>query len=106
MAQLDGQLRDQEREEKGSDGRETRGSHDRNGRHGHSAIAARLSLSPKTLEAHIRRILQRLSLEESPTITGACWPSWNTCVRRADPAAGLRIAWTAHDDECCLAIGH
>lgn len=30
------------------------------------AIAARLYLSPKTLEAHIRRILQRLGLEESP----------------------------------------
>jgi DNA-binding NarL/FixJ family response regulator len=30
------------------------------------AIAARLNLSPKTLEAHIRRILQRLGLEESP----------------------------------------
>ena len=30
------------------------------------AIAARLSMSPKTLEAHIRRILQRLGLEESP----------------------------------------
>ena len=29
------------------------------------AIAARLSLSPKTLESHIRRILQRLGLEES-----------------------------------------
>jgi DNA-binding NarL/FixJ family response regulator len=30
------------------------------------AIAARLKVSPKTLEAHIRRILQRLCLEESP----------------------------------------
>jgi serine/threonine-protein kinase len=30
------------------------------------AIAARLNLSLKTLEAHIRRILQRLGLEESP----------------------------------------
>lgn len=30
------------------------------------AIAARLYLSPKTLEAHIRQILQRLGLEESP----------------------------------------
>jgi DNA-binding NarL/FixJ family response regulator len=30
------------------------------------AIAARLNLSPKTLEARIRRILQRLGLEESP----------------------------------------
>jgi DNA-binding NarL/FixJ family response regulator len=30
------------------------------------AIDARLQLSPKTLEAHIRRILQRLGLEESP----------------------------------------
>jgi len=31
-----------------------------------AAIAARLHLSPKTLEAHIRQILQRLGLEESP----------------------------------------
>ena len=31
-----------------------------------TAIAARLYLSPKTLEAHIRQILQRLGLEESP----------------------------------------
>jgi DNA-binding NarL/FixJ family response regulator len=30
-----------------------------------TAIAARLYLSPKTLEAHIRQILQRLGLEES-----------------------------------------
>ena len=30
------------------------------------AIAGRLNVSPKTLEAHIRRILQRLGLEESP----------------------------------------
>jgi DNA-binding NarL/FixJ family response regulator len=30
-----------------------------------AAIAARLYLSPKTLEAHIRQILQRLGLEES-----------------------------------------
>jgi DNA-binding NarL/FixJ family response regulator len=30
------------------------------------AIAARLNLSPKTLESHIRRILQRLGLEDSP----------------------------------------
>ncbi len=31
-----------------------------------TAIAARLGLSIKTLEAHIRHILQRLNLEESP----------------------------------------
>ena len=31
-----------------------------------TAIASRLRLSLKTLEAHIRRILQRLGLEESP----------------------------------------
>lgn len=31
-----------------------------------SAIATRLGLSIKTLEAHVRRILQRLDLEESP----------------------------------------
>ena len=30
-----------------------------------TAIAARLYLSPKTLEAHIRQILRRLGLEES-----------------------------------------
>ena len=30
------------------------------------SIAGALGLSPKTLEAHIRRILQRLGLEESP----------------------------------------
>ena len=51
------------------------------------AIAARLQLSPKTLEAHIRRILQRLGLEESPTITVACSPSWSIWMRHADPAA-------------------
>jgi hypothetical protein len=65
------------------------------------AIAARLNVSPKTLEAHIRRILQRLGLEESPMITGAFWLSWNICVHRTDLAAGL-----AQDpDSKCVAAG-
>jgi len=31
-----------------------------------AAIAGKLSMSPKTLEAHVRQILQKLNLHQSP----------------------------------------
>ena len=38
------------------------------------AIGEQLFLSPKTVEAYVRSVFQKLDLTRTPTTTAACWP--------------------------------
>jgi DNA-binding NarL/FixJ family response regulator len=44
------------------------------GRSNHG-IAEILVLSPKTVEAHISRIMAKLGLDDTPAASSPCWPS-------------------------------
>ena len=63
--------------------------------HSNRGICAKLFLSPKTVEAHVRQIFRKLGLRESPDRTAACWPCSRSCAQSAElPTGTLTFLFT------------
>ena len=60
-----------------------------------SAIARKLFVSPKTVEANVRRIFDQLRLSRHPTTTGVC----SQCSRISGAADVTRVSRLEHSTE-------